>query len=302
MNEVEGRLGRALLLRFDAGQPLTALSPAWAALCGLFVSGAVHLDARTLVLSVLLLLLVEPMMGGLWELVVNTNGVTSGQDGMAAANETHPLWTFPYMRAGSAGHRLATAAAHLFRGWRQRGWDTVACVVTFVFALTLGSVLGQALLGVVAAVLVLAARLRWQAGMAARLSQTVYDLLLPWLMGMVALGQIAEQGARFYRWGFVLTALYALAYLACLTLADDSDTRALWVLDGAQLAVLALLLSRQQTLAVWIYGLCLVGQMAAHPDLIAGGRGAAFVRRSAPYIVVGMLVAAIALAPTLTGQ
>lgn len=301
MNEVEGRLGRALLLRFDAGQPLTALSPAWAALCGLLVSGAMRLDARTLVLSVLLLLLVEPMMGGLWELVVNTSAVTDRQEVTGGERETPPLWTFPYMRAGSAGHRLATAAANLVTRWRQRGWDTVACVVTFVFALALGSILGQAVLGVVAAVLALAARLRWQTGMAARLSQTVYDLLLPWLMGMVALGQIAEQGARFYRWGFVLTVLYALAYVACLTLADESETAAVLVLDGAQLAVLALLLNRQQTLAVWLFGLCLVGQLAAHPELLAGGRGAAYLRRSAPYIVVGMLVAAIALAPTLTG-
>ncbi len=288
-------------MRFDAGQPLTALSPAWAALCGLFVSGAMRLDVRTLVLSVLLLLLVEPMMGGLWELVVNANAAADQQDVADAEHVTPPLWTFPYMRTGSAGHRLSTAAAGLVTRWRLRGWDTVACVVTFVFALALGSILGQAVLGVVAAVLVLAARLRWQTGMAARLLQTVYDLLLPWLMGMVALGQIAEQGAPFYRWGFVLTALYALAYVACLLLADEGQTSALFVLDGAQLVVLALLLSRQQTLAVWLFGLCLVGQLAAHPNLIAGGRGAAYLRRSAPYIMVGMLVAAIALSPTLTG-
>src|SRR5665647_463306 len=102
MNEVEGRLGRSLLLRFDAGQPLTALSPAWAALCGLFVSGAIRPDARTLVLSVLLLLLVEPMMGSLWEFVVNTNAVTDRRDVTGGERETPPLWTFPYMRTGSA--------------------------------------------------------------------------------------------------------------------------------------------------------------------------------------------------------
>jgi hypothetical protein len=118
-------------------------------------------------------------------------------------------------------------------------------------------------------------------------------------MGMVALGQVAEMGLSVYRFGLALAALYALAYVACLTLADDGQKTALLVLDGVQLAVLALLLNQQQTLAVWLFGLCLVGQLAAHPGILSGGRGSAYLRRAAPYIVVGMLVAAVALAPTL---
>ena len=305
MNEVEGRLGRALLLRFDAGQPLTALSPAWAALCGLLFSGGMHLDARTLVLSVLLLLLVEPVMGGLWQLVVNTDAVANQPAQMVVAEPELAL-ALPYTRPGSAGYQLAAGITRVLMLWRRHGWDTVAALVTLVFALALGSVLGQALLGVASAVLILLARLHWRTGMMQRVLQTTYDLALPWLMGMVALGQIAEQGQPMDRWGLALAAIYALAYVACTTLADDNQRPALLVLDGAQLVVLALLLNRQQTLAIWLFGLCMVGQLAAHPDLLAGGRGSAYLRRTAPYIVVGMLTAAIALAstvlaPTLSG-
>ena len=121
MNEVEGRLGRALLLRFDAGQPLTALSPAWAALCGLLVSGSMHLDARTLVLSVLLLLLVEPVMGGLWELVVNADVVANQSESVAAADLTPVFSLVEEKSRFLAAPDIRLESDSCFQEGRQRG-------------------------------------------------------------------------------------------------------------------------------------------------------------------------------------
>jgi hypothetical protein len=307
MNDSHGRLGRTMLLRLDAGRPLTALSPAWAALCGLLVSSGLRLDERTVVLSVLLLLLVEPLMGGLWELVANPSPALPagvGEDALTPAPATGGDGVesiLPYAQRGSAGHRVLSALARVGARWREQGWQAFAFVINLAFALAVASVLGLALAGIAAAVAVLCARWIWRNNPLAAVWQAVYDLLLPWLMGMAALGQIAEHGLAPHGSGLLLAGIYTVAYLACLALANGVRLPALLALDATQAAVLGILLARQETAAVWLFGLCLVGQLAAHPGLLVGGKATDFLRRAAVYIVLGMIVASIALAPMLAG-
>lgn len=304
-------LGRAVLLRFDAGHPLTALAPAWAGLCGLLSSGGMHLDQRTIVLTALVVLLVEPLLGGLWDLAVaaprqqalrqaaHVSGATGDAvAGLSSLVDAQPP-VLPFGRPDSPASRLLSVLSGGGRGLSTTGWPVVAFLLTLGFALAIASLLGPAPVGVAVAVLLLLVRRRWQTGSLSRLVQALYDLALPWLIGMAALGMLAEHGLAPYRDVFVLVALYAVAYASCLALAERTRLPALLALDAVQIAALALLLVRHETLAVWLLGLALIGQLAGHPALLAGGSGAAYLRRSGIYIVAGMLAAAIALTPAL---
>lgn len=326
MDNRESNLGRALLLRLDAGQPLTALSPAWAALCGLLASGAMRPNVYTLDVTILLLLLVEPLMGGLWALALTPSKrpapptgspVGSEQDvALPPANElpvaamlddkvhaepSRVRRLLPFAQAGSAAGRLISGASAVAGGWQRRGWVIVAFLVTLAFALALSAVFGLAMAGVIAAVVVLALRTRLQTGILAWILQAIYDLLLPWLMGMVALEILARQSLAPYGPPLAAALLFTLAYMACLAMVQNHRLPALIVLDAAQLAVLGLLLVQKETLGVWIVGLSLVAQLVFHPWFVKGGDGPGYVRRVAPYIILSMVAAAVALALPATG-
>jgi len=302
-------LGRAVLLRLDAGHPLTALAPAWAGLCGLLSSGGMQLNQRTLVLSVFVLLLVEPLLGGLWDLLVAARQETSAHGGSAAlpadgasgSLPAAPAATviLPFGRPDSPASRLLSVFTGGGRSLGASGWPAIAVLLTLAFALAVASLLGPAPAGVAAALALLLARRVWSTGHPSRLVQALYDMTLPWLIGLAALGTLAEHGLAPYRDVFVILALYSVAYAACLGLAQGVRLPALLALDAAQVAVLALLLARHETLAVWLLGLGLIGQLAAHPALLGGGSGVAYVRRSGVYVVMGMLAAAVALTPAL---
>jgi hypothetical protein len=224
-------------------------------------------------------------------------GDGDAHDIAAPGSETGIL---PYARPGSAAHRLMSVLAGLASGEQQIVLPPLAFVVNLVFALAVATVLGQVILGMLAAFFVLVARLRLRSGTPAIFLQAVYDLLLPWLMGMVVLRETTDNGLAPHS-SFLLVALYTLVYVACLALSSGARLPALLLLDAVQASVLWMLLARQETVAVWIVGLCLVGQLSAHPGLLAGGDGKDYLRRASVYIVIGMIVAAIAFSPALAG-
>jgi hypothetical protein len=261
------------------------------------------LDVFTLDVTILLFLLVEPIMGGLWALALTPSSPSPAQDEPPpdALDKPSLARALPLLKAGSAADRVIGGLGVLAAGWQRRGWVVVAFLITLAFALALGAVFGVAIAGVGAAVVVLALRTRLRAGMVAWGLQAIYDVLLPWLMGMVALELAADRGLAVYAPPVAAAALFAVVYLACLALLANQGWPALVVLDGAQLAVLGLLLYQKETLGVWIVGLSLVAQLVVHPWFIKGGDGTGYVRRVAPYIILAMLAAAIALALATPG-
>jgi len=312
---IEHRLGRAILLRLESGRPLTILSPAWAGLCGLLVSGGLAWNLHTLVIVVLLLLLVEPLMGGLWEQAITAYRPTASPVSVAEIHEmsaiaepavddppgqTDTLLALPFARAGSPGDRLLRALAVIVTELQAQRWERTAFLLNLLFALAVASVLGSATL-LLAAVILLAARLHWPTGLPALMAEAGYAMLLPWLMGMAALGHVAGRDLTAYRPALLLMLTCTIAYVACLMLARGAGRPALAILDATQVAVLLYLLIRHETPAVWLVGMCLVGQWAMHADFLHGGSGPDYLRRAAVYIALGMIAAALALAPALTG-
>ncbi len=55
------------------------------------------------------------------------------------------------------------------------------------------------------------------------------------------------------------------------------------------IALLALLVARFQVWAAWLLGLGVIGQLAMHRALLQGGAGSDYVRRIAPYVLLGMV-------------
>jgi len=297
-------------VRFAAARPLTALAPAWAGLAGLLASGGLQMDLQTVVRSTFVLLLVEPLLGGLWQELApapRTGGgaVHSAPDAPEAANPSkgdppavsdHAVVVLPFGRPESPASRLIGALAAGRRTMQTTGWPIL---LQTIFAVGVASLLGPAPVAVAAALVLLLARRRWQTGVRAYILHALYDMTLPWLIGLAALGMVAQHGAAPYRDVLALVALSTIVYGACLALAAGQRLPALLVFDAAQAAILALLLVRHETLAVWLVGMCLVSQLTAHPELLAGGDARSFLRRATPFVVAGMLAAAMALSPTL---
>ncbi len=192
MTDQPHSLGRILSWRLEARQPLSALSPLWAALCGLLASGGMGWDTHTLLVLVVLVLLVEPLLGGLWDLAF-TPPAKSTQPPESSASEPVAL-SLPYQRPGSAADRLLARLADV----PGRGAQPLAFAAVLAFAVAVGAVLNNTLVGVAAAVLVLFLRLLWGRGPLAWVLGGLYHLAIPWLMGMLALGELVERGPELY--------------------------------------------------------------------------------------------------------
>ncbi len=299
MDTIVGSLGR-VALRLEAGQPLPALAPVTAALCGALASGAIAWHERTPVMLLLLLLLVEPLMGGLWAVAFDPRWRADA----AGDSNSFQLPALPYSRPGSAGHRLMSWLSRVVAGWQAgrfaTGWLTIAFAAYLAFALAVGVVLGYVVVAVIAGIVVLAARLIWRTGVLVHVLQALYDVSLPWLMGMAAFGQVEGPVLERYWPALLVLALFTLAYAAGAGLLAGSRLLALLFLDAAQVLVVIFLVSRQQTLAAWLVGICLVGQLAFHPPFVAGGSGQDYLRRVAVFVLVAMLATAMAVAPAGT--
>jgi len=189
-------------------------------------------------------------------------------------------------------------------GWRAgrfaTGWLMLAFIAHLGFALAVVVVLGLTVAWVIAGIVLLTAGLISRRGALVHALQAVYDVSLPWLIGMAAFGQREGPMLERYWPALVVVALYTVAYTAGAGLLAGQRLFALLCLDVCQLLVLAFLISRQQTLAAWLVGLCLVGQLAFHPPFVGGGSGHGYMRRVGVFVLVAMVATAIAVAPAGT--
>lgn len=308
MNSADDSLGRSILLRVDVGRSLVAMGPAWGGVCGLLSSGGLALDGRSLLAFVLLLLLAEPLMGGLWTLALE-----SWPSLVWSRSRRRPLRlpALPYGQPGALAPRLLRWLESTVGGWQAAWPEASQVLLSFVFTLTfylaIAAVLGvPALLVALAGLAVLILRTRFRAGLPARFLAGLYDLAVPWLLGMAALGRLAPGSLGVYRLALVAVAVYVLVYTAAQALlplpsAAPRFVPALLVLDLAQIALLALLVARFQVWAAWLLGLGVIGQLAMHRALLQGGAGSDYVRRIAPYVLLGMVATAMAVAPVAPG-
>jgi len=273
----------------------------WAVLCGALASGGLRPDGEALWTLLLVLLLTELGWGSLWDLLTGSRWPLA-----AAGSERHRVavprpgarrW-MPYTLPGSPAGRLFDGLGQLATWWRERFWPAAggallgsAAAVALVLALSLilpGTLrlLNAALVGLVGLGL-------WQRrrGRLPLLAGAVVQVGLGWLAGHLAFAPMS--GASL---------LLALAFAAAFAVAVWGGLRlklglrgGAWLLDGGQVVVVAILALLRQPLAAFAAGMLLLGQAAMQPGLDDEQDRAQAFRRTWPWLMAAMLVAALAM-------
>jgi hypothetical protein len=265
----------------------------WAVVCGALASGHVPGLATGFTL-----ILVALGWGTIWELAIGTDWQGRREAGrIVAADEDRPQAkeasrALPYTRPGSPAARIGSAAARLRRAWQVDVWPVFrAEVLGLASALALLAVLllllPATLIPLYTAMAALAGLgLMWRRRQRLPLAATAVALVgLPWLAGHVALADLTLRSAA-------MAACFTLAAWGLLRVAAGGGV---WLLNGGQVLGLALLVAGRETLAAGAMGILVVGQVALQPSASRGADGACLVRRTLPWLMAAMGVAALAV-------
>jgi hypothetical protein len=128
--------------------------------------------------------------------------------------------------------------------------------------------------------------LRWR-GRAFAAGQAAVLVGLSWLAGHMAFAGMSTSS-------FVLALGFTMAAWGVLRVSQGRKA-GLWLLNGGLAIAAIVLVVLAQPLAAGVVGLLLFGQMALQPSLRFGGDPARIVPRTWPWLMVAMLVAALAI-------
>jgi hypothetical protein len=118
--------------------------------------------------------------------------------------------------------------------------------------------------------------------------QAILETGFAWLAGHTAFGPLSL-------WSFLLAALYTVAYHNCLKLATNRGKHSLALLNVSQAAVIALLIFFRQPVMTGLVSLLLLPQILLQPFLSQGQVELWYLRRIGPFLMAGMLLAALAV-------
>lgn len=268
----------------------------WAVLCGALAARGLQWDGDHLWTLALVLLLAELGWGSLWDLATGSGWLQSparGQRPGAAQQQVAALW-LPYTQPGSPGGRLLGGLGRLAAWWRETFWPAAGGAVlgslaAVLLILVLGFLLPDSLRLLNAALVALLGLGLWQRrrGREPLLGGALVQVSLGWLLGHLAFAPVD--------WiSLVLALAFALSVWGGMRL-QEGLPRALWLLNGGQVAVVALLAAQKQPLAAFAAGMLLLGQAALQPGLAGGQDRRQALRRTWPWLMAAMLVAALAL-------
>jgi len=271
-------------------RPLTWLGPAWAALCGAVASGWLTLSGQNLLVLLVALFLADALWGTLWYLIAERDWFVSSP--WPSQAQEFSLTVLPYTTPGSPSHRLGRRLAWwrtVF--WPRLGSALLGLAVVLPLTLILAIILGQRviILTTAALAIMVLALLRARRHSAPPLSlRAILEMGFAWLVGHTAFAPLTL-------WSFLLATCYTVAYHNCLTLAQDSGKRSLTLLRVSQAAVIASLIFLRQPVIAGVAGLLLLPQMLLQPFLGRGGVELWYLQRTRPFLMAGMLLAALAI-------
>jgi len=288
-------LGPMMKLEVQVTRPVTWLGPAWAALCGAMASGWLTLSGENLLFLIIALFLADAIWGSLWHLIAEGGWFVSSADWPSQVQEVSSA-ALPYTAPGSPGHRIFGRLGRMRAWWRAAFWlrlgqALLGLVVALPLALILAIILGQRVIILTVAVLavtVLALVRARRHGSPPLSLRAILEIGLAWLAGHTAFGPLTL-------WSFLLATLYVVAYHSCLRLARSSEKRWPTLLKASQAAVIALLIYLRQPVMAGVVCLLLLPQMLLQPFLDQGKVGIWYLRRTVPFLMVGMLLAALAV-------
>lgn len=276
-------------------RPLTWLGPAWAALCGAVASGWLTLSGQNLLVLLIALFLADALWGTLWHLIAERDWFVSSANWPSQAQEAS-LTALPYTAPGSPSHRIFGRLGRMRTWWRAVFWPRLGSalhgpVVALPLTLILAIILGQRVIILTSAALAIMvlALIRARRHSAPPLSlRAILEMGLAWLAGHTAFGPLTS-------WSFLLAAFYTVAYHSWLKLARNSEKRWLTPLKVSQGAVIALLIYLRQPVVAGVVSLLLLPQMLLQPFLDQGEVELWYLRRTRPFLMAGMLLAALAV-------
>jgi hypothetical protein len=284
---------RLVRLQGRLARPFWGGAGLWAVLCGALASGGLHWDGDALWTLALVLLLAELGWGSLWDLITNGHWLQAlGQGWPPQRGGATPR--LPYTQPRSPAGRLFGALGRLVAWWRETGWPTaggalLGSVAAAVLVVALSLLLPDPIRLLNAALLALLGLGLWQRAQARGplLGGALVQVGLGWLAGHLAFAPIAGPP-------LLLATCFALSFWGAMRL-KEGRRGALWLLDGGQVAVVAVLAALKQPLAAFAVGMLLLGQVALQPGLAAGADRDQALRRTWPWLMAAMLVAALAL-------
>lgn len=283
-------------LRLQATRPLPLLGPIGAVLCGAVASGGLVARWETLLFLVLAAFVADPLWGALWALIAEADWllVLDSRRLPARGDIVLPV---PYTAPGSPAQRFALWLGRV-RIWAREefaprlGGHAVSLMVVAPLLAVLSLILGPravtlslAALGVTLWALLTRSPERppspWL--------RALLEIGLPWLLGHGSLAPFTARSA--------LAVLgYTITYGASLRLLNSINRRTLFLLNGGQVATLALLVLWRRPVAATIGGLLLLAQMAAQAHLgDSTARVRWYLRWTQPLLLVEMLVVAVAV-------
>jgi len=268
------------------------LGPGWAALAGALAGGVPAWNSTAALQIVALWLLVDPVLGSLWEVVV---GQKLWQQFAQAELPPPPARGFdlPYAQPNSTAGRLLLGLRRYGVWWRSSYWpQSGGNVLTVALGSGLAILLAALLHPFVIWLTLLALALTLLAGFTDRGAtapgggrlQSLAQFLLPWSMGLLLFPDSSQAA-------LLVGGCYWCVYLGGLRLLGQ-HRRAEWLFFGGQAAVVGVLLALRL-----LPGAALVGVMLAAQVLLASAKKdtPAMLAGAQPYLVVSVLAAAVAL-------
>lgn len=269
-----------------------SLGPGWALLAGALSSGAVPLKLSGLMQVLTLWLLVDPILGALWELV----GVQGLWRSLVPGQLPPPPrcgFYLPYAQSRSVAGRLVIQVRRYGVWWREQFWpeqgsQLMAFFLGTALALMISLAFGQTIFWLTLLALSLIAiagpaQADLSAAEGGRL-QSVVQLLLPWVMG-------ASLWSALTPLSLALAVCYWVTYLGGLRMLGGHHRAEILFVFGQVAAIILLLALRQLPGAAGLTVLLATQQIIKAKF----NQPAEFLPKLQPYLVLSLLVAGWAL-------
>lgn len=303
-------IGHITRLRLYPIRPLWSLGAGWAAVCGGLAAAGFPLSLVTLLNLALVWFLADPILGVVWDVGVGSahhGGIWRRLVDAGLPDAAPAVGLLPYTQAGSPGYRLANRLGRLRRWWRdtlrpEAGREVATLVAGLVLAILLGVILGRyvlilALVSVLLSWLAMLSEKRDAAGDTRHTEGTTLWRALgqfgvPWLIGVAAMGGPSQAAA-------LLGICYTITFFGLIR-----PTRSFRLIGAGQATAALLLAGLRQPMAAGAAAVLLMPQWGlytwtaqlseASGDQVAGWDR--YLRYAQPFILVSMLIAALALA------
>lgn len=284
--------GHTISFTLSLARPWLSLGPGWAALAGALSTGHREASLVTLLQLVSLWLLVDPLLGTLWDQLV--------QQGLwrrvAQAQLPPPAlsgFSLPYAQSGSLAGRLVILLRRYQVWWQERYWpergdDFVAAGLSLILALLLSLFLGSTIFWLTVLSIGL---IFWAGQRPADLSApdggrwpTLIQFFLPWLMGCLLWSTLNPLS-------LALSICLSSVYLGGLRMLGNHQSADRLFFLG-QLAALLLLLGLRLLPGTAILSVLLVAQWLVKAKY---NQPVDLLPRLQPYLVLGVLVVGLSI-------